>query len=59
MLLIVVTKYLMRVKCLPPIETKGLSVDDVDDLRKKAFQIMSDEFCKDYEAKSYLYIDCK
>ena len=49
----------MRVKCLPPIETKGLSVDDVDDLRKKAFQIMSDEFCKDYEAKSYLYIDCK
>lgn len=49
----------MRVKCLPPIETKGLSEDDVDDLSKKAFQIMTDEFTKDYEAKSYLYIDCK
>ena len=49
----------MRVKCLPPIETKGLSEDDVDDLSKKAFQIMTDEFIRDYEAKSYLYIDCK
>ena len=49
----------IRVKCLPAIETSDLTVDDVDDLAKTACKIMSEEFEKDSKMNSDLYFNGK
>lgn len=45
----------IRVKCLPPIDTTGLTVDDVNEFTDKVFKIISEEFEKDYNDNLHLY----
>ena len=45
----------IRVKCLPPIVTTGLTVDDVNEFTDKVFKIISEEFEKDYNDNLHLY----
>ena len=49
----------IRVKCLPPIETTDLKETDIDDLMNKTFQIISKEFDNDYKDNSSLYLKIK
>ena len=49
----------IRVKCLPPIETTDLKESNIDDLMNKVFQIISKEFDKDYKENSSLYLKTK
>ena len=45
----------IRVKCLPPIDTTGLTVDDVNEFTDKVFKIISEEFEKDFNDNLHLY----
>ena len=45
----------IRVKCLQPIDTTGLTADDVNNLCERAFQQITDVFEKDLENNSHLY----
>ena len=45
----------IRVKCLPSIDTTGLTVDDVNEFTDKVFKIISEEFEKDYNDNLHLY----
>ena len=49
----------IRVKCLPAIKTTNLTVDDVDDLAKTAYKIMSEEFEKDCKVNSDVHFSGK
>ena len=45
----------IRIKCLPPIKTDGLTVDDVNDLTEKVHKIISNCFDEDFKAHAELY----